>query len=192
MTHILTQEKSGQGYQHHHQLNPPCHTQQQHPDGFARIYYSLRATTRVTPNYGYLNKIHLQAIILSSSNPRDKGKTVSQAPLPSPTTRNLHPLETAPTSFEVGKSSKTSTTNPRDNHSKVLSLAITHPTPPLEPSPPTTAPIVPRPSLVTSIKKQIQTSKEWLSNLLRPNKSPPSKDHVSIFMAETQTEEDLL
>ena len=46
LTHKFEQGKSGQGYQ------------QKYPDGFARICYSLRATTRVTPSYGYLNKIH--------------------------------------------------------------------------------------------------------------------------------------
>ena len=74
----------------------------------------------------------------------------------------------------------------------MLSLVGAHTTPPLEPSPPTTVPIAPQPSLVTSLKKQIQISKEWLSNLSRLNRSPPSKDHVTIFMAEAETEEDLL
>ena len=76
----------------------------------------------------------------------------------------------------------------------MLSLAGAHTTPPLATSPPTTVPIAPPPSLITSVKKQIQTSKEWLNNLSRLKRSRPSKNHVSIFMAEaeTQIEEDLL
>ena len=116
----------------------------------------------------------------------------SQTLLSSPKPNHLNPLETQSTFFEVGESSNTNIINQGDSHSKVSSLVGAHTTPPLEPSPSTTVPIAPQPSLVTSLKKQIQISKKWLSNLSRLNKLPPTRDHVTIFMAEAETEEDIL
>ena len=80
----------------------------------------------------------LQAIVFRSTNPCDKGKSVLQSPLPSPTIGRLHPLDTPSTSFEIGESSKASTTEPLDIHSMVHALAFAHPTPTLEPPPTTT------------------------------------------------------
>ena len=75
----------------------------------------------------------------------------------------------------------------------VHALAIAHPTPTLEPPLPTMTPIAPQLSLVTlMLRRHVQTSKGWPSKLLQLNKRPPSKNHISIFMAETQIEEDLL
>ena len=107
----------------------------------------------------------LQTIVSRSTNPCNKCKTVLQAPLPSPIIGHLRPLDTPSTSFEIGKSSKASTTNPLDNYSMVHALAIALPTPTLKPPPPTMTPIAPQLSLVTSMLRHVQTSKGWLSKL---------------------------
>ena len=68
-----------------------------------------------------------------------------------------------------------------------------HPIPTLEPQPPTTTPVTSQLSMVTLLfKRHVQTSKGWLNKLSQINKPPPSKNHIFVFMAETQMEEDLL
>ena len=135
----------------------------------------------------------LQAVVFRSTNPRDKGKLVLQSPPPSPTTCLAHPLDTPSTFFEIGESSNTSTTKTLDIHSMVHAIAPSHPIPTLEPQPPTTTPVTPQLSMVTLLfKRHVQTSKGWLNKLSRINKPPTTQNHISVFMAETEMEEDLL
>ena len=72
------------------QLNPPCHTQQQHPRWVCKDLLLTQGYYKGNAKLWIPKQNPLQAIILHSTNPCNKGKTVSQVPLSPPTTGRLH------------------------------------------------------------------------------------------------------